>query len=619
MRHAVTAALAMVLAATLPAAPATAKFSISGKNGQIFLAKQVDPAKLAASDQVMAADTGEGRGFSEMSINRGALRGEALAMPRVEALLNAMLEDIRAKWIDGGSGGWKLRDPGVIKVRITATTHFTASAQPDRVILMPFGTLQRATSDDALYFLLAHEFAHIGLTHFARDAKKEKSRRDIGEALRLAYQAFQLSQLKVRKVGSKYDLYQANDPAAKAQLEMAWASRREVTTFTNLLNQGMAKDEEDQADAAAYDLSRLAGYSPDGLAFTLQQIGIDEQQLAKEARALFEKDLQKSLMPSNEQLEQVKGGKIDLDGWLSRVGGNMLQLGLGQLGKAAAVQHRSAEERQTGLVQYSEAAWPLAENDPSPRRLLLDRLRAEAEYKEAVVAVKALQDCKLAMQKADYAGADRAIAPALQTRYRYAPAIANVAGRIFHDLKNYPASEEWYNRAERPPPASFETAPVAKRGGKTKGKAKPAPAPAPAASVARDYYTSQNYEGYQAHVAMLIEAGNFKRAREVIASGTAAMGDEEFFLPQLLKLAFIANDEAEFVRLLDRCAKSAAPSIRNGCRYAVFTPETMAALDKLAPADRAMVDDALDRFYDNANSGDGLLDKVFQTKKKPAA
>ena len=145
----------------------TCNFSINGKKGR-FLEKQVTPEKLAKADAAMSAGLADGRSLDAVSRNRGAFAGTGLSMPLTEQALTAMLARISAVWPH--------RPPMGTRVRIVGKTDYAPTAKPDGILVIPIGLLIRAQSDDEIAWVLAHEFSHVALAHFSREAQQRRDK-----------------------------------------------------------------------------------------------------------------------------------------------------------------------------------------------------------------------------------------------------------------------------------------------------------------------------------------------------------------------------------------------------------------------------------------------------------
>jgi predicted Zn-dependent protease len=90
-------------------------------------------------------------------------------MPQTEAQVAALLSRIE--------GGWPYAKGKPLQVHILAIDYYSAYSLPDGSIVVGFGLLDRAQSDDEVAFVLAHELGHVRLGHFAKGAALERRRK----------------------------------------------------------------------------------------------------------------------------------------------------------------------------------------------------------------------------------------------------------------------------------------------------------------------------------------------------------------------------------------------------------------------------------------------------------
>jgi predicted Zn-dependent protease len=130
-------------------------------------------------------------------------------------------------------------------VMILDTPEINALATPGGHIFITRGMLEAVNSEDALAAILAHEIAHIQLSHGEKVIKEMKVTRDLSAvANRAATIATREASLSARK------LYFDN-------------SVREMVT--TLIQNGYSRDQEFAADTYALALLALAGYAPSSL------------------------------------------------------------------------------------------------------------------------------------------------------------------------------------------------------------------------------------------------------------------------------------------------------------------------------------------------------------------
>ena len=106
---------------------------------------------------------GGGRGGGSMgltdSVSLGRYQTARIRMPQTEAKVAALLTRIDAHW------PYTRGQP--LQVHILGVDYYNAYSLPDGSIVVAFGLLDQAQSDDEVAFVLAHELGHVRLGHFA--------------------------------------------------------------------------------------------------------------------------------------------------------------------------------------------------------------------------------------------------------------------------------------------------------------------------------------------------------------------------------------------------------------------------------------------------------------------
>lgn len=599
VRSVAPAALAVwMVVATTPASAGVCvpgldcRFTVSGKDGP-FLAKQVTPEKLAAADAVASGAVTGSQSLDQRSLNKGEFSGAGLAMPQTEAMLRAQLDVIRAKW--------PYRDPGPIAIRIIGSSKYAPSARADRTIIVPLGLLMRARSTDEVAWVLAHEYSHIALNHFARDARQAQTMMAVQNVVMGIQTGFDLAQTRVEETGGKPRVYVVEDPKMKAATETVWARSKDVETGLELLNQNLSRKQEDQADAAGLDLALAAGFSDEGYAQALETVDADEAKLALTLKSL-NADLVQVLRASQETAKKNSNttpwSEIGKD-FLADMKRNIAQVLIDKAKDVVMRSHRPADVRRKGMAAYQDKAFAEATPPESSKEWLI-KLRANPEYLEAEEAVKARDKAMDLVAAQDLKGAIDALRPILARRYGDTPFISSAAARIFWKSGDYASADTYYDKAERmgraPPPAAAAAAAAKK--GKGKGKA-PAPPPvAPASPAKFDVFTTQNIEGFREHVAMLVEHQSYPKALTVIADAKARFGDDDAFLPYLVAIYVQTRKIPELMAVSARCSALNDPRLNDDCVKAMYNPKQLAKLEQLSPDDRAKVERQLERKVD---------------------
>jgi len=556
-------------------------FEVSPKKGS-FLGKQVDPAKLLAADQLLAAS--KGRGFSDASLNRADLQGIGLPMPATEARLNAMMQRIATAWRGGPDKLWTLRDPGPVRMRIYAASDYGAKAKPDSTVLVPVGLINKAGSDDELYWVLAHEYAHMGLAHFAKDAQDTKTAKDVNDAVAAVLEIGKLAQTKVNNVGGQLQIREGNDPQIRAVTDQVWARSRDLRTGIELIAQALSLPREDEADIAATDLSAAMGLWDAGSTAALVQIKLEDTSRVSRAKAL-EQDFKTGLMPSTGTVSAavgmlssvVQGGNFDTSQLslekLSNAYGkdllaNAFPAAMNMAKRSLSRTHRDASDRQEGVTRYYKGQLKQANWAANRSTTELSAIRADPEYQDAVKVVRAIDDALAALTKKDTATAIAALEGATTTRFATSPALANVAGRVYRSAGQLPTAERWYDVASGLAASPF--AKSAKPAPKRKGKAPPQKSSITVLPALPEGYYGQSLEGFSEHVDLLIEMKKFPRAMTVIAEAKARSGDDDYFLPQLVRIARDTNNSNQLIAAMNRCLDSPQTKLKDMCKAQFF-------------------------------------------------
>lgn len=627
-------------------------FKVKGKKGQ-FLAKQVVAADLAKADQTL--NDGTTRGLLGKSIDRGELQGIALDMPNTRNKLLAMLADIRAVWAGGNGGKWRFRDPGEISIRILATDDYGAKVKPDNVMLVPLGLLrQRAVaadpaaqigagapkSDDEIYWVLAHEFAHIGLAHFAKDANDIKAKARLDKMVGSVVSLGQLAQIKVEKTANGFRVLDRNDPRTREATDKAWSIASRVREGITLVFSVLDLDQEDEADVAATDIVREMKLSQQGYGSALARIGQEDGSQKQRAKAM-EETVKSLLLPSQGLMDIVNntvqnflqsGGKLDFGLIASDYGKNVLRNMAPAAFSVAKIQfsrsHRDQDDREKGLTQYIKDARLQGDWGTQLHTAQLQAIWNDLEYKEAEILVSAIGRAREALALGNYPDALAALQPGINTRYANSPALANMVGRVLGGMNRLEEAESWYDRAAgmnqarpvpatRPPvvarrPARGATAPrrPAVAAGQRRVPSQQVALPPPPLPPPVDNYYGQSIDGFQDHVDLLIRATKFRRALEVIAETKRRFGDDDGFLPRLVQIYTLTNNGTQQVAALARCGQLQSQKVAEQC---------LGALSRDANGEDKMVMSAEDREKRNALVAKlGDVARINTDQAKPA-
>jgi hypothetical protein len=569
----------------------TCKFSVSGKKGK-FLEKQVTPESLAKADAATAAGAADGRALDSASLNKGAFAGTGLDMPATERALNAMLARIAASWPH--------RPPMPVSVRVVGKSDYSPVAKPDGVIVVPLGLLVRARSDDEVGWVLAHEYGHIALAHFSREAKQRRAKAKLETVIACTRTGFELAQHRVSSSGGQLRFTRVENKGLTALSSQVWAKGELVGTIMEAYNQSLSRDQEDEADVAGLDLVLRAGRSEAGYGTALDAVAADEKRHGTLIEQ-FGRDMERytklaAVNAVGQAVQGADGGDI-AKSFINGLLRNFVASAIGKLVDMVTASHRPADKRKEGLAKYMDAAWADA-TPPEPQTTWLAAVRATPEFKEAEIAVNA-RDSALqelitgpidpndpAQVAKVYAAATSAygkIVPATATRYARTPLIANAMARIDMAVQNYNGADELYDIADRSP----QQAPAARAQparGKRKGSA---PVPAPAPQRPPDPYLQQSLEGFRDHVALLVVMRNYRKALAVVDLAKSRFQDDQAFLPSLIAIYAAANRTPELLDAITRCAKVQDEALSDSCDLALLDPAQQQKLAMLSPDEHA--------------------------------
>jgi tetratricopeptide (TPR) repeat protein len=581
-------------------------FSVSGKHGPFL--KQFDQAKLdadravAAKADAIARNQQTSKGLGAASIQRGEFYGEGLYMPRTQARLETVIAGLRARW--------PYRDPGPVTVHIVGSTNFAPLARPDNSIVVPLGFLVRSTTDDEVAWVLAHEYSHIALGHFARTAELARRQREVDGFVNVLLLGLALSQERVDSTGQGVHFYAVNDPkVAKTSSELE-SKQLTVRTLLDLRSQMVSRDQEDQADASGVDLAMGAGYAADdGSAHALDMIAADDARVGGVLQGL-QSDLRKSMSQSisAQAINAAKSGNIGAAGedFFNNLKANITTIVGQKLIEYLSSSHRPAESRRKGLGAYLTAAYPNTP-DVSEKTTWLDAVRADTEYVTAKTAVESHDQSQIDLDAGDAQKALSDLDAARRTPYAATPYVDDQAALIYAALGDVAAADRLYNEAESATPTRVATARAgrshSRHAGAGAGNARPGYQPP------RDIFLQQSLVGYELHVALLAAHGSYDQARIKIAEAEKHFGDHQMFLPDLIYIDLKQGHVDDMLAAFDECHDTEDEILIKKCRYAIMDEDTRKRVASLSPAERAKVDRALEH-QDSELGRAGFMSKL---------
>ena len=521
-----TVGFGALAAAALSAAPRAAlayggdAYSVSGKKGPYV--KQVagrtfGPGGGAGGSLGLASDTG----------NLGRYQAARLRMPQTEARIAALLAKIDTQW------PYAKGQP--LQVHILGVDYYNAYSLADGSIVVAFGLLDQAQSDDEVAFVLAHELGHVRLGHFNRQPVAATRQSAVNSAAQFlvvssALQAGGLSSSAV---------------AAATQAGATTDLLKFMTTV--MVEPEHTRAQEDEADCIGYDLSQAAAFSADSAsAKVFDTIQADQQKRTAVVDTL------------NTQLKSQLSHAITSGQALSMLNGGDLRSGLLQgagrlaIGVAAAraseapPQHRPPEERKRGMAEYSAAAYPEGAPLRNEQKTWLTAVRATNEFAQAKLAVTAVSDTKRARADGHYDIARAAIQRARQTTLRNAPLVLNEAARLSDDMGDTASAERLYQQANASP--------------------------------------DQTVDGYVDHVRMLFRTKQYDRALTVASEGVARFGnDDKPFISLRIAINHAEGRTDQVEADLAHCESYGNPDLTKDCQLAAGK-NPKAASDRKQPS-----------------------------------
>lgn len=560
----------VAFAAIAAATPATAQFgrflpgrgyAVDGGRGPLL--SQVDPAEIS-----QRLGSGAALGFASEAGNQGSHHGLRLPMPRTEAAIAAMIQNM--------DGVWPHDPRRPVEVHILASGFYAPMALPDGSIMVPLGLLEQVETDDELAYILGHELSHVRLGHFADD-QGFRQQRQTGQRLAQAYSvAATLSQLRADTSGG-FRTYAADLSQAQRDQTRAAAAAEYLNVIVNVFTEpAWARGQEDEADALAFDLAEGAGYNGlDGAdaAFGRMEADFD---LRRSSAVAMEAQLNETVAEAvtSENILSAVGGD-EGEGFLRSLAGSFARRGARRGFELASgyfgQRHRPPDARSEGLSNYADEAYPDRSGFMDTQDAVLQAIRAESEYQQALEAVGAMQAAQERRLEGDIPGALGEIARAQATRFGQTPAISNAAAALHADSGNIDEADRLYSQAHLSPEDSLE--------------------------------------GYVSHVNMLIRAGRRDRARQIVGEGAARYGGgdlgEKAFLPSLIAISFLDGREQEGVAYLRRCMNYAEERLSQDCTIAATSPGDPQRYDSLSPDARREIDATL---RTNRTSGPNLDD-----------
>lgn len=508
------------------------RFSISGRSGAFLCSKEA--AARRAIDRVAAPAPAGGMGLAAQADVRGTLRPTLFAMPQTQARLQAMVNRI--------ADAWPYPDAPRPRVLISANVGFNAEARADNTIIVWMGVFegdpgQPATdlTDNDLYWLLGHEYSHLALNHAGRDEVSEGQRRFARDVVKM-YQRGAMLESTLRYSDSSGTL---SGPARLEVRDARETHRRLRFLLDSVISPMWGRVQEDEADAAGYDIVALLGQRP-------------RTSLATGRFEASEKTREARLAELSGRMEATATAALDDPGVQSSLQSGALgpaftsvsgslQKGLyegvrDQFVSWVSRDHRSAKAREEGLERYRETAYEKAgiTFTGGAVRTEIDAILALPELRQALVAARSVSDAQVALdaEPANFAEATRLISIALKTPF----------GREAYVLY-------WAARVEL-----------------AQGRTEPAIAYLEKARVSPNV----SPEAYRELARLYAVSGRIAQAQAVTAEGRRKTGDIDYFLPEDIRVLSRQRNLAAVPPVMDRCRMTKREQVMLDCQNAVL-------------------------------------------------
>lgn len=455
-------------------------------------------------------------------VSLGRYQAARIRMPQTEAKVAALLSRLDAQW------PYAKGQP--LQVHILGVDYYNAYSLPDGSIVVAFGLLDQAQSDDEVAFVLAHELGHVRLGHFAAKAAPPEPSR---QAMASKMGALFLTSAAVSAAG-------ASGSGVLAAAAQAGATNDLIHFMsTVMVEPDHTREQEDEADCIGYDLSEQASYSADSAsAKVFDTIVADQQRHQKMIDTLGEqlKNQLGNALKNGSAVSMVMGGASGLRSGLMENGAQLaFNMAMAHANQPPP-QHRPPEERKRGLAAYSAEAYPDGAPLRDEQHAWLASVRATPEYVTAKATVAAVTDAKTARAAGKYADAEAAIQRALATKLGGSPLVLNEAARLHDDMGDVPGAERFFERANASP--------------------------------------DQTVEGYVDHARMLYRVKQNDRAMAVAKAGIARFdNDDKPFIALQIAIAKQAGRDDEAEGYYQQCVSYQRPGLTKDCNLAAGKKE----------------------------------------------
>jgi len=491
-----------------------------------------------------AAAIDETKGIDAQSV--GAFKENIIDLPNVERELEGLLSPLLAEWPHP-------IPEGTPTVRVQVGQNYNAVAFQDGTLVIELGTLANvtgetlvefsnellyATSDEELMFLLGHEFAHYALGHHSKSGVMDGVMNNIGMATNI-YSAVALAQ-QVRLQETGYGDNQSTELVVEdeGELKENLAKAMSLNEKAEDLQRGgwspaWNKRQEDDADAAAYDMMAAAGYQGDVYLAVFEKIH-SQATLRQQAATLLQSSLtetQSELMSADTLVSSLGGvdnAQAAGSGILGNLRDRVMRQGMDMMLAYAITTHRNQGARIGGMQDYETKLYPdfdPFDSAPLTNETLL-RIREYPEFQEALRANLAYLEAGNLIET-DLAAAQAKIEEALATSLGDEPIILDRAASIAIAAGQREAGIAYLQRA-----VEVETA---------------------------------NPKIYIKLATELVSAGQTADARNVVVLALERGLRRDEFFPLEVRAAVVDSDADRTVALVESCREVASEVIVTRC------------------------------------------------------
>ncbi len=340
---------------------------------------------------------------SAMALDGGrANRGQPLPPIMLQRVArNAAIEAELQRIFERVAAGWTATPRVPARIVLAADRGFSASATPDRVILVNLGVIEQAETEDELAFVIAHEYAHLLLGHHRERARNTAALRLVtAGSLRATSLGLEVAQRTGTTQGTMGNVAVGAILAANLALALT----------DEVAESSWARDQEVEADRLGFDLLAQAGYSAGAAAPVFRRIAETEKTREQRQAALRQTFTGAGGFAANQLGQRVGGwgGLAIMAGGL--VLGEALDNALGSALGGLTESHGSADARQADLNAYADAHWGDAPTRAQPNPFRARRLQEQVA--QLVAVERALMDARIATNEGRLDDAARLLAPA---------------------------------------------------------------------------------------------------------------------------------------------------------------------------------------------------------------